>query len=173
MEEKKVTEEVAEKLNETDFGGDKLDDLVTDIMSGSDLSEDWSPEEREKVEALFATLDPPKAPEPPKFDLREHFKKGDIIKDPNGLRIVVRSIGDECMTIGMVGGGKKRKFVDGYQLTISGLAFVTKMSRGKETVFQFLGMTRPPAPPQPPLKAKPTTAPEANAPDEPSTMLEF
>ena len=110
---------------------------AADVLLGDDPTQDWTPEQRAEVEEMLRALSPDPEPEP--VNLQDHFKAGEIIKDPQGLRIAIRSIGQDCMNVSLLG-GKKGKFVDNYQLNIGRFSFVTKMSRKKDTVFQLIGV---------------------------------
>jgi hypothetical protein len=113
---------------------------VDDILLGEDPTENWTPEERAKVEDLMATLVPKPKPKP--INLSEHFKAGEIIRDPDGLRIAIRSVGSSCMNVGLIG-GKKGSFVNNYQMSIGPFVFVTMMSKKKDTVLRLIGIEQP------------------------------
>lgn len=142
------------------------------ILLGDDPTKDWTPEQRKEVEELFATLDRP--PEPPKMDLREHFSKGETIQDPNGLRIVIRSVGQEAMCVQVL--GKKGRFTDGHFMNIGDSAFMTTRSRKNECVFEYLGPAMPATAPVqvPEIKKEATTTPaDGNVEDaEPTGAVE-
>jgi len=110
--------------------------MANAFLGEDEFGKDWTDEERAKVEELMKTVVPP-APEPPPVDLRDHFKPGQTIYDPQGLKIIVLNVGTSAM--GVMLKGKKGKFVNGYLVNMAGLAFVTRMSRGRHTTFDMLG----------------------------------
>jgi hypothetical protein len=119
---------------------------AADILLGENPTKDWTPEQRKEVEEIFKTLEPRPKPEP--VNLRKHFKAGQVISDPQGLKIVISTVGSECMNVRLPG-GKKGHFVNGYQLGIGQFVFVTNRSRKKETNLQLIGI-QPPQDPEPP-----------------------
>ena len=98
--------------------------------------EDWSPEERERVEAIMKTLTPP-APQP-MIDLRKHFTPGQTFRDTAGIRMVVRTVGTAAINISVL--GKNGRFVDGHGVTLAGFLFVTSRSKKRDTTLQLKGI---------------------------------
>lgn len=109
------------------------------VLLGEDPTKDWTPEQRKEVEEIFKTLEKP--PEPEKVDMRKHFKAGEIIKDPNGIRIAVRSVGQGAMCVQIV--GKQGKFANGHYVNIGDHAFMTTRAKKGECVFEYLGPAMP------------------------------
>jgi len=139
-----VSEEAVEVLQDAAAAS-----IVDDIMLGSydptkvDPTDAWPDEDRAKIAEIMRSLQP--KPEPVHVDLRQHFAAGQIIKDPNNLRLAIRSVGQDAMNVEVL--GKKGRFVNGYEVNISGFLFVTTRSKKNKSVFQLYGV-------QPPANAK-------------------
>lgn len=141
------------------------------VLLGDDPTKDWTPEQRAEVAELFKTLDRP--PEPEKVDLREHFRAGEIIKDPNGLRIVVRSVGQSAMCVEVL--GKKGRFSNGHFVNIGAFAFMTTRAKKSACIFEHLGPAMPvSAPAQIPRmqQAAPEMSTQADGGNDPKTVSE-
>ena len=103
-----------------------------------DITKDWAPEERAKVAELLKQLTPPEPQ--PEADLRESFKKGTTFRDPDGIRMTIRSVGKEAMNISVL--GKKGRFIDGNAITLSGFMFVTHNSHKRNTTLLLRGINK-------------------------------
>lgn len=110
-----------------------------DILLGEDPTKNWTPEQRKEVEDIFKTLD--RMPVPEETDLRKHFRAGEIIKDPQGLRIAVRSVGKSAMCVEVL--GKRGRFKNGFYVNIGEFAFMTTAARRSNCVFELLGPSVP------------------------------
>jgi len=123
---------------EKQVGYEEAEQVLLGNAPALDPTEGWSEEDKAKIAEIMRQVEPKE--EEQELDLRRYFRKGNRITDPEGLTILVRTVGKSALCVEVA--GKKGRFVDNQHVRINNFVFQTTSSKKQRSVLQLIGIAQ-------------------------------